>query len=56
MKSMQKRMKEQKQKQKKQNQHKWVSECRHPFLYFEYIEKLKINGIIKLGQIIKTVI
>ena len=26
------------------------------FLYFEYIEKLKINGIIKLGQIIETVI
>lgn len=26
------------------------------FLYFEYIEKLKINGIIKLGQIIGTVI
>ena len=26
------------------------------FLYFVYIEKLKINGIIKLGQIIETVI
>ena len=36
-----------------------INGCRNlgiHFLYFEYIEKLKNNGIIKLGQIIKTVI